>query len=84
MEKRLPNFNVEEILLCPVIWNGTAVFRRVGLNFGKISKGIGDWDGQEFQVCECKGSGQRDGYMFRDGDPCKGHGERLRVWSRRC
>lgn len=56
MEKRLPNFNVEEIFLRPIIQNMTAAFRRLGFNFGIISKGIRDWDGQEFGICECKGS----------------------------
>lgn len=52
MEKRLPNFNVEEIFLLPVIQNATAAFKSLGFNFGIISKEIRDWDGQEFGICQ--------------------------------
>lgn len=37
-------------------YNRVGVFKRVGLNFGIISKGIRNWDRQEFGICECKGS----------------------------
>lgn len=56
MEKRLLIFNVNEIFLCPVIQNGTAAFKRVKLDFGIVPKGTENWDGQEFGICERKGS----------------------------
>lgn len=56
MEKRLLIFNVNEIFLCAIIQRRTAAFKKVRLDFGVVPKGTEYWDGQEFEICECKGS----------------------------